>query len=103
MAAGTKFPLLKTLWGRKFGITHDGELVLNETRISGKTKSGSAPTLWKNAPSRNDNDPYTYFEVFDDFMYPATSATSDVMAWTATNDGATGTPGAGGHARSVEP
>lgn len=85
--AGTKFPLLKSLWGRKFGITHDGTLILNETPISGPTP----PTVWKNAPITSQ-DPSTSFEIFDDFMHSATSATSDVLAWTAVNDGGTGTP-----------
>jgi len=49
--------------------------------------------LWGNAPVLNclvDSSLGYYF--IDDFLYPATSAVSDVLAWTATNDSATGTP-----------
>lgn len=39
-----------------------------------------------------DTDLATHFEVVEDFMYPASATASDVMAWTAVNDGGTGTP-----------
>lgn len=38
------------------------------------------------------HDPVLYFQMFDDFVYPATTAVSDVTAWSAVNDGGTGTP-----------
>ena len=34
----------------------------------------------------------THFSFVDDFILPASSTASDVMAWTAVNDGGTGTP-----------
>lgn len=46
--------------------------------------------LWANCPL-NANDPALLFEFFDDFMHPATSAVSDVSAWTKFSDGSTGT------------
>ena len=42
-------------------------------------------------PSDHD-ETSTYFTLLDDFIYPATTAVSDVTAWSAVNDGATGTP-----------
>ena len=36
--------------------------------------------------------PIKFITVFDDFIYPASATASDVQAWTATNDGGTGTP-----------
>ena len=48
--------------------------------------------LWANAPSRITCEPFVFYEMFDDFMNPATSAVSDVQAWTPVNDGGTGTP-----------
>lgn len=36
--------------------------------------------------------PHKYIVLFDDFTNPASATASDVLAWTATNDGATGTP-----------
>ena len=38
------------------------------------------------------NDMTVYHLLADDFMYPATTAVSNVTAWSAVNDGATGTP-----------
>lgn len=37
-------------------------------------------------------NPIKFITLFDDFINPASATTSDVQAWTATNDGATGTP-----------
>ena len=36
--------------------------------------------------------PTKHVVIFDDFMNPASATVSDVQAWTAVNDGATGTP-----------
>jgi hypothetical protein len=36
--------------------------------------------------------PIKYITIFDDFINPASATASDVQAWTATNDSATGTP-----------
>lgn len=46
--------------------------------------------LWLEAPARS-GDPSRWFEIFDDFLLQA-SATASFHAWTAMNDGATGTP-----------
>lgn len=80
--------ILTSLHGRKFGIAADGSLVLNESRIANATPA----ELWRHAPAAADNDPSRAFTLFDDFLYPASATASDVMAWTAINDGGTGTP-----------
>lgn len=36
--------------------------------------------------------PTKFITLFDDFINPASATASDVLAWTATNDGGTGTP-----------
>lgn len=71
-----------------FGLTTGGSLY-----IPGRHRiAAPAPAdLWLDAPAL-EQDPLRYFQLFDDFMYPATSAVSDVTAWTAVNDGSTGTP-----------
>lgn len=76
-----------SIHGKRLGIAHDGSLVLNEQRIANETPNA----LWKNAPAR-DQDPSRVFEIFDDFVNAASATASDVQAWTAVNDGATGTP-----------
>jgi hypothetical protein len=38
-----------------------------------------------------DTNPETYFQVFDDFVYPASATASDVMTWTSIDDSGTGT------------
>lgn len=49
--------------------------------------------LWGNAPVLNTRADLSLGYMFeDDFIYPATSAVSDVLAWTKASDGATGTP-----------
>lgn len=80
--------ILVSMHGRRFGIAQTGELILDGSRISGPKRS----ELWQKAPAFDSTDPLTYFQMFDDFMYPATTAVSDVTAWSAVNDGATGTP-----------
>lgn len=80
--------ILQSLHGRLFGIGTDKSLILDGRRIANATQ----PALWKQAPAGGENDPALYYEIFDDFMLPATSAVSDVTAWTPINDGATGTP-----------
>jgi hypothetical protein len=62
---------------------HGGEL-----RIS----NAPPPELWRFAPAANENDPGHFFEIFDDFLNPVTSAISDTQAWTVLSDGSTGTP-----------
>lgn len=47
--------------------------------------------MWKGSPALRP-DPAYAFEIFDDFLNPASATASDVQAWTAVNDGGTGTP-----------
>lgn len=86
--------------GRVHGISASGELILKSPSADGTRQTGNGfrvsnyppPLLWQHAPSPNDNDKGLYFELFDDFMYPATSAISDTTAWSVISDGTTGTP-----------
>jgi hypothetical protein len=80
--------ILTSLHGRRVGLGPNGELIVNGSRVSGATQNA----LWAGAPSLNDNDPSRFYMLFDDFLLPATSAISDYTAWTAVNDGGTGTP-----------
>src|SRR5688572_7910099 len=80
--------ILVSQHGRLFGIGTDNSLILNERRIA----NGTVPALWKHAPSPNENDAALFFQIFDDFLNPASATASDVQAWTAVNDGGTGTP-----------
>ncbi len=62
----------------------------------------SLVTHFPNGISNTDNEhplakmgqsnPIKFITLFDDFINPASSTASDVQAWTAINDGATGTP-----------
>lgn len=79
--------ILTSLHGRRVGLGPNGELIVNGSRVSGATQNA----LWAGAPSLND-DPARFHHVFDDFLNPASATASDVMAWTALNDGTTGTP-----------
>ena len=78
--------ILTSIHGRRFGIGPNGELVLNGREVTGPTTD----LLWAGAPFAFD--PAYAFELFDDFLLPASATVSDVMAWTAINDGGTGTP-----------
>lgn len=80
--------ILHSLYGNLLGISRDRELISDGRRLSGATPS----KLWLNAPSPNDNEMIRYFEIKDDFMNPASATASDQQAWTALNDGGTGTP-----------
>lgn len=80
--------ILSSDHGRKRGEAQDGSYILNGRRIANATP----PDLWLQAPANNENDPSLYFEIFDDFLCPVTSAISDTMAWTVLSDGGTGTP-----------
>lgn len=80
--------ILVSQHGRRFGIGTDGSLILDGRRIA----NGTVPDLWKHAPSSNEQDASLFFEIFDDFLNPASATASDVQAWTAINDGGTGTP-----------
>ena len=79
--------ILTSLHGRKIGLGSSGELIVDGTRLS----NGTVSDLWRHAPSLAQ-DPTLAHLVFDDFLYPASATASDAMAWTALNDGATGTP-----------
>lgn len=90
----------RAILGRKFGMTDSGEMVVRAPGSDGTQLTGNGyrisnyppPLLWQHAPSPNDNDKGLCFEIFDDFLYPASATASDVTAWSAVNDGATGTP-----------
>jgi len=79
--------ILRSLHGRLMGLGPSNELIVDGARVSNAT----ANALWRGAPGF-DNDPSRAHNLFDDFMYPASATASDVMAWTALNDSATGTP-----------
>lgn len=53
--------------------------------------NATPPDLWLNCPARNEVDPGHFFEVFDDFLCPASATASDYMTWTSMDDGGTGT------------
>ena len=65
-----------------FGADADLQIAYNTT--DSITTSGPSTLLWAGAPSLLDPDPYKFYGLFDDFMNPATSATSDVQAWVKT-------------------
>lgn len=80
---------LGSVRGRQLFFDTSRNLVL-DGQIIGNSPAQS-PILWGNAPAPQLS-PSLYFEIFDDFLNPATSAVSDVTAWSAVNDGTTGTP-----------
>lgn len=90
----------RPITGRAHGISATGELILKSPASDGTAQTGNGfrvsnyppPLLWQHAPSPNDNDMGLCFRLYDDFLYPASATASDAMAWTALNDGATGTP-----------
>lgn len=65
----------------------DGSVIYEDSRIA----PGRVPDLWLDAPAPTQ-DPDTYHLLHDEFINPASATASDVQAWTALNDGATGTP-----------
>lgn len=78
--------ILTSIHGRRFGIGPRGELILNGREVVGPTDGllyGGMPFAY---------DPIQAYQLFDDFMYPATTAISDVTAWGVMSDGGTGTP-----------
>ena len=80
--------ILTSLFGKRFGFAQTGELIKDGSALSEPTR---AP-VWLHAPAAALMDPLKYYQVFDDFMNPATTAISDAQAWTVLSDGATGTP-----------
>lgn len=83
---------LTSVHGRLMGVTHDGKVVVNGIEVSEATSSPTNKALpWADAPVFG-NDASVGFVMFDDFLNPASATASDIQAWTAINDGATGTP-----------
>lgn len=80
--------ILTSIKGKRLGLAHDGSLVLDGARVSNATPSA----LWATAPAPNDHDASRAYMMFDDFLNPASATVSDTQAWTAVNDGSTGTP-----------
>lgn len=80
--------ILTSIHGTLLGLSANGRLISKGRSLSG----AEPPDLWLEAPSLNDNDPAAFHLIFDDFLLPASATASDMMAWTALNDGATGTP-----------
>jgi len=78
--------ILTSLHGKKCGITGSGALVINGQQVTQAVSTG----LWEQCPA-GGRDPYPTFEVFEDFLYPASATVSDLTAWTISGDGATGT------------
>lgn len=78
---------LTSIHGRRLGLSANKELVVDGVPLN----TPNTPDLWKGAPALRP-DPAYAFEIFDDFLYPVTTAISDTMAWTVLSDGATGTP-----------
>lgn len=78
----------RSLVGKKLVEYSDGSLGWNGQAIA---NIGPSSSLWAQAPAAQF-DPSLYYEVFDDFMNPATSATSATHIWTVLSDGTTGTP-----------
>jgi|SRR5688572_23391997 len=78
--------ILVSLHGKRCGIAQNGQLIVDGVAVSQATP----PDLWALCPAGGRN-PYPTYEVFEDFMYPASATASDLTAWTFTSDGATGT------------
>lgn len=84
MATNKRSNILTSIHGKLVGLNNEGQLVVN-----GSPLTAPSDPLWTGAPV---GSPYNFYQVFDDFMDPATSAVSDTHAWVAVNDGGTGTP-----------
>jgi len=82
-------PIRTSIHGRRLGLGSNGELLVNGRVLMGPTGPDVNP-IWENAPLAYD--PSYAYEIFDDFMDPTTSATSNRHIWTVLSDGATGTP-----------
>ena len=53
--------------------------------------SGPATLLWANAPSKLSADPFTFYEIAEDFINAASATASDYHAWVTIDDAGTGT------------
>jgi hypothetical protein len=86
MGAKSDNNILTSLHGKKVGVTAKNALVVNGQQVTQAVNPG----LWQYCPAYGQ-DPYPTYEVFEDFMYPASATASDLTAWTVTSDGGTGT------------
>ena len=75
--------ILTSLHGKLVGLNAAGQLVVNGSPISRPYQP-----LWAGSPS---SSPFEFYELFDDFMSPASSTASDVTVWTTVDDSSTGT------------
>jgi hypothetical protein len=75
--------ILTSLHGKEIGLNALGQLIVEGSPVTRPTDP-----LWTGAPSAS---PYEFYEVSEDFMYPASATASDLTAWTVTSDGGTGT------------
>lgn len=82
--------ILHSLYGKRFGIGPNGELILNGSRVTGATGS-SSPALWAGAPALGERDPSTFFLFFDDFVNQASATASSYHAYATIDDSGTGT------------
>jgi len=85
MATNKDSNILTSIHGKRLGLNAKGQLILDGNQVTQPTDP-----LWAGAPG--GGSPHAFFELFDDFMNPATTAISDATAWTVLSDGATGTP-----------
>lgn len=83
MATNKRSNILTSIHGKLVGLNAEGQLVVNGSPIT-----APSDPLWVGAPV---GSPFNYYEVFDDFMYPASATASDLTAWTVNSDGGTGT------------
>lgn len=81
--------IMTSIRGRRIGWGHAGGLIVNGSLLTPPTSIDPSP-IWANCPAMGA-DP-AYFQIFDDFLNPVTTAISDTMAWTVISDGSTGTP-----------
>lgn len=73
----------------EFGDSVDFKIEFDAT--AGILTSGPATLLWANAPSRLSSDPYTFYEINEDFMNAASATASEYHAWVTIDDSGTGT------------
>ena len=83
MATNKTSNILTSIHGKLVGLNADGQLI-----VKGSPVTPVVTPLWDGAPV---GSPYDFYEVFEDFMYPASATASDLTAWTINSDGGTGT------------
>jgi hypothetical protein len=79
--------ILTSLHGSRIGLGPNGELIVEGSRVTNPRQNGGP---FRQAPGFI-KDPSYAFEMFDDFLQPASATMSDLMAWTVGTDGASGT------------